>query len=181
MSTCCAATRSDADCHRRVHLLLADQDRQPGVLRDLGHPGDLPSLRRRQRPAPAAPEAAVRAYCDVRSVVKALAKLALVDWASTVTPVTSASPIISADAVAALRRGLRIALSRASRPTVPQIRAMGQPITRSTDGAMIGASTVTPMTVSPAPSAGQGAGAAGGAAEAQDQHRDADDGHQTGR
>ena len=39
------------------------------------------------------------------------------------TKVTSASPIISADAVVAVRRGLRIAFSRASTPDVPRKRA----------------------------------------------------------
>ena len=36
------------------------------------------------------------------------------------TSVTSASPIISADAVVAVRRGLRIAFSRASTPDMPR-------------------------------------------------------------
>ena len=36
--------------------------------------------------------------------------------------VTNASPIISADAVAAVRRGLRRAFSLASSPTVPNSR-----------------------------------------------------------
>jgi len=36
--------------------------------------------------------------------------------------VTSARPIIRADAVAAVRRGLRRAFSRDSRPTVPKSR-----------------------------------------------------------
>ena len=39
------------------------------------------------------------------------------------TSVTSARPIISADAVVAVRRGLRIAFSRASTPDMPRKRA----------------------------------------------------------
>ena len=43
------------------------------------------------------------------------------------TNVTSARPIISAAAVVAVRAGLRIALSRASRPAAPPRRAAGRP------------------------------------------------------
>ena len=42
-------------------------------------------------------------------------------WATTVTAVTSATPIISALAVTAVRPGLRIALRRASPPAAPPI------------------------------------------------------------
>jgi hypothetical protein len=45
---------------------------------------------------------------------------------STATNVTSARPIISADAVTAVRAGLRTLLSRASRPAAPATRAAGQ-------------------------------------------------------
>ncbi len=48
---------------------------------------------------------------------------------STETKVTSARPIMSAAAVAAVRDGLRTAFSRASWPVVPRRRAMGQPTT----------------------------------------------------
>ena len=47
--------------------------------------------------------------------------------ASTATSVTSARPIISADAVDAVRCGLRRALSRASEPAAPPIFVAGQP------------------------------------------------------
>ena len=47
--------------------------------------------------------------------------------ATTVTSVTSATPIISAEAVTAVRPGLRIALRRASRPAEPPIRSAGRP------------------------------------------------------
>ena len=53
-------------------------------------------------------------------------------WATMVTAVTSATPIISADAVTAVRPGLRIALSRASRPAAPPSRAAGRPTTLAT-------------------------------------------------
>ena len=44
-------------------------------------------------------------------------------WATTVTRVTSATPIIIAEAVTAVRPGLRIALRRASRPAEPPTRS----------------------------------------------------------
>src|SRR4051794_10834236 len=47
--------------------------------------------------------------------------------ATTVTAVTSATPIISADAVLAVRPGLRIALRRASPPAAPPIHTAGPP------------------------------------------------------
>ena len=53
-------------------------------------------------------------------------------WATIVTAVTSATPIISAEAVTAVRPGLRIALSRASRPAAPPRRAAGRPTTLAT-------------------------------------------------
>ena len=48
----------------------------------------------------------------------------------TATSVIKARPIISADAVVAVRRGLRIAFSRASTPDMPRKRAGSQPSTR---------------------------------------------------
>ena len=47
--------------------------------------------------------------------------------ANTVTKTTSARPIISAAEVTAVRPGLRIAFSRASRPVSPRSRSSGQP------------------------------------------------------
>ena len=49
-----------------------------------------------------------------------------------VTAVTSATPIISALAVTAVRPGLRMALSRASRPAAPPSQAAGRPTTPAT-------------------------------------------------
>ena len=42
--------------------------------------------------------------------------------------VTRARPIISAEAVAAVRRGLRMAFSRASTPAIPDSRRSGRPM-----------------------------------------------------
>ena len=47
------------------------------------------------------------------------------DAAKTVTPVTSATPIVSAAAVCAVRDGLRIAFARPSRPASPMPRHRG--------------------------------------------------------
>ena len=61
------------------------------------------------------------------------------------TSVTSARPIISADAVVAVRRGLRIAFSRASTPDMPRKRAGTQPRNCDTGRATNGLSIATPM------------------------------------
>ena len=45
----------------------------------------------------------------------------LADWPSTAIVVTRVRPIIRAEAVAAVRRGLRVALVSASAPTWPNI------------------------------------------------------------
>ena len=71
--------------------------------------------------------------------------------ASTATSVTSASPIISADAVVAVRPGFRIALPRASDPAAPPIFVAGQPSTRANGGTSVGASIATPMKSPTAP------------------------------
>src|SRR3954469_14637113 len=73
---------------------------------------------------------------------------AFIDEATTVTVETSASPIISAVAVFAVRRGLRSALRRASCAVVPPSRASGAPISRVTTVAMGGARVSTPARVS---------------------------------
>ena len=68
----------------------------------------------------------------------------MIPAASTETSVTSVTPIISADAVDAVRDGLRIELPRASRPGAPPQRAAGQPRTRAIGGTSVGASIATP-------------------------------------
>ena len=66
--------------------------------------------------------------------------------ASTATSVTSASPIISAAAVEAVRAGLRIAFSRASRPARAAERARRASRARDASGrTRRGASSATPM------------------------------------
>ncbi len=65
------------------------------------------------------------------------------------TAVTRASPIISAAAVEAVRRGLRMAFNRPSRPGTP--RASGPPTTRATGRASSGDRPATPRKVSRAP------------------------------
>ena len=59
----------------------------------------------------------------------ALATDWLIPAANTVTKTTSARPIISAAAVTAVRPGLRMAFSRASRPVIPRRRSIGLPAT----------------------------------------------------
>ena len=71
--------------------------------------------------------------------------------AKTATNETSASPIISAAAVAAVRPGLRIAFSRASRPGTPRRRSSGRPTTEASGVTSRGLSRVTPMKTAAAP------------------------------
>jgi len=61
------------------------------------------------------------------------------------------SPIINADAVDAVREGLRIELPRASIPAAPPKRAAGKPRTRAIGGTSVGASIDTPMKTATAP------------------------------
>src|SRR3989440_705206 len=68
-----------------------------------------------------------------------------------VTKLTSARPIISAAAVEAVRRGLRIALSRAILPGCPAQCANGQPIRRASGLATSGLSRPTPRKMTTAP------------------------------
>jgi hypothetical protein len=66
------------------------------------------------------------------------------------TNTTSPSPIISAAAVDAVRRGFRFAFSRPSRPVMPSVLA-GKPIAAARGRAKSGVSTATPMKVRAAP------------------------------
>ena len=70
------------------------------------------------------------------------------------TKVTSASPIISAAAVTAVRLGLRIAFSRASRPATPRNRSSGSPTAPAIRGTSRGLSSATAMNsaIAPTPS-----------------------------
>ena len=60
---------------------------------------------------------------------------------------TSASPTISAEAVCAVRRGLRIEFSRPSFPEMRKARAIGRPITLAIGRATVGASIPMPMKI----------------------------------
>ena len=73
------------------------------------------------------------------------------DCATTATMHTSAMPIISAEAVAAVRRGLRALFSRASLPEAPSIRGSGAPSARAAGRAMRGLSTATATKITRAP------------------------------
>ena len=64
---------------------------------------------------------------------------------------TSASPIISADAVEAVRAGLRAELPSASSPAEPPIFVAGQPSTRTSGGTSFGANIEKPMNSATAP------------------------------
>ena len=75
----------------------------------------------------------------------------MIPAASTATSVTSARPIISADAVDAVRCGLRRALSRASEPAAPPIFVAGQPSRRANGSTMRTANIATPKKISSAP------------------------------
>lgn len=84
---------------------------------------------------------------------------AFADELITLIALTSARPIISADAVAAVRRGLRRAFLVASRPGVRNSFGYGAPSTRTTGRLITGASMATPTNTSaaPAPSTAMGA------------------------
>ena len=73
------------------------------------------------------------------------------DAPNTAMAETRASPTISADAVWAVRRGLRMEFSRPSRPDMPSRRASGRPMTLAIGRATAGASMATPTKISTAP------------------------------
>ena len=75
----------------------------------------------------------------------------MIPAASVATSVTSARPIISADAVEAVRCGLRRALSRASRPAAPPSRAAGAPSEAASGRTSRAAKSATPMKIRSAP------------------------------
>ena len=64
---------------------------------------------------------------------------------------TSASPIISADAVEAVRAGLRDELPSASSPAAPPIFVAGHPRTFTSGGTSLGANIEKPMNSVTAP------------------------------
>ena len=76
---------------------------------------------------------------------------AVVDEARMVMNATRPTPIISADALAAVRFGLRIAFLRASSPVTPLSRGSGAPMTRLSGSETVRPSTETPKKTSSAP------------------------------
>ena len=92
----------------------------------------------------------------------------------------TATPIMSAEAVRAVRRGVRPALSRAKRPAVPNSFWNGAPIVRATGRANVPDSEVTPKIVSSAPTPGERTPrqrAAGTDEDAEQEQADAGEGH----
>ncbi len=91
----------------------------------------------------------------IRSALMALSTLLVAerdsDAPNTAMAETSASPTISAAAVWAVRRGLRMEFSRPSRPETPSRRASGRPMTLDMGRATAGDSMVTPTKSSTAP------------------------------
>jgi hypothetical protein len=93
----------------------------------------------------------------MRSALIAWSALLVADFDSeapnTDIAATRARPIMSAEAVWAVRRGLRIEFSRPSLPGSPSSRASGRPITLDSGRAIAGESMVTPtkMPTAPAP------------------------------
>ena len=81
----------------------------------------------------------------------ALTNVSRSDAAKTDAALTSATPIISAAAVAEVRLGARPALSRASWPGAPYTLPTGQPIMRVTGLAMVDATLAVPRNISSAP------------------------------
>ncbi len=75
----------------------------------------------------------------------------LIDAASTLTHATRPRPTVRAAAVAAVRRGLRMAFWRPSLPDMPAMRGNGAPITRAMGPAANGLSRATPTNTSAAP------------------------------
>ncbi len=74
------------------------------------------------------------------------------DAANTVMSPTSATPIMSAAAVADVRFGLRIAFSRAITPVTPLNFWIGMPSAPLIGAAIIGPRTATPRNTTPMPS-----------------------------
>ena len=91
-------------------------------------------------------------YDEVRAITGVDVTERVPDAAKAVIEPTSATPIIRAEAVAAVRRGLRTAFSRASSPRTPTARGSSAPRTRITGRASTGASVATPSNEPSAPS-----------------------------
>ena len=81
----------------------------------------------------------------------------VIEAAKTVMPATSATPTIRADAVRAVRFGLRMEFLLAKTPVVPTKLGRGEPITPATGRAINGPRTNSPMKSSGTPPASQDA------------------------
>ena len=77
---------------------------------------------------------------------------ALTDEPNVVNRATTAVPTISAEALDAMRRGLRIALRRARRPVKPRVALAPAPSTAAAGRATTGPSTTAPTSTPRAPS-----------------------------
>ncbi len=86
---------------------------------------------------------------------------------------TRASPTMRAEAVCAVRRGLRMEFCRPSLPEIPSSRARGLPITLAIGRATTGANMPIPMNRATAPSPTSGDGGLG---QSEDQERHTDHG-----
>ena len=84
--------------------------------------------------------------------------VALMPAAKIATNTTSATPIISADAVVAVRCGWRWAFSRARRPVSPWMRSSGFPITRLIGRTSDAATSAKPNIIRTAPRPSDGRG-----------------------
>ena len=90
-------------------------------------------------------------YWPCTDASMAAAVEALTDWAVTAMNATRATPIITADAVDAVRLGLRRAFSLAMRPSTPSSLGRGEPSTAASSGLVTGPSTIMATTVRSAP------------------------------
>ena len=89
--------------------------------------------------------------CETLSSIEDLSEAA-----NTVNRVTTPTPTSSAAAVAEVRRGLRMALRRASEPGTPRVRATGRPSRLLTGEATSGPRVTAPATTSNAPRPARG-------------------------
>src|SRR5919108_308999 len=99
---------------------------------------------------PNAGAAATRSPPKVRSM--ASSRYVFTEAANTVNTTTTPTPTSRADAVADVRRGLRMALRRASTPPIPGGRATGRPRTAAAGRAITGPTITTPARQATAPS-----------------------------
>ena len=91
----------------------------------------------------------IRSLANVSSIASSIEPRS--PAAKTATNETSASPIISAAAVAAVRPGLRTAFSRANRPGTPLSRSSGRPTSDASGATRRGLNRATPMNMPAAP------------------------------